>query len=66
MTKGGGAYVVTPQFGLVESVAAAKLNAVSRSIIKIDADKGKGDSQHDCIPNPTSVPLRCKTPKSNV
>lgn len=28
MTKGSGAYEVTPQFGLVESVAAAKLDAV--------------------------------------
>lgn len=66
MTEGGGAYEVTPQFGLVESVAAAKLDAVSRSIMKNHADKGKCDSQHDCIPNPTSVPLGCKRPKSNV
>lgn len=39
MRKRGSAYEVTPQFGLVESVAAAKLDPISHSIVKHHVDK---------------------------
>lgn len=62
----GSAYEVTPQFGLVESVAAAKLDPIGHSIVELHADKREGCSQHDRISNPTSIPLRRKTPKSDI